>query len=354
LSIFAYFSVYPDFWHDSWICGLTCSAAQFGVVSENNVEDYMIKKIILVLALLSSSVAYAGEPYVKTFNKGKNWTVLEVGITGEFKQCAMRSSPNYLDNGKNPKYGTTYLEISYPSNNVTFTGENIGAYFKITKQARLQVDDGKSIAITPETPMPNKNIIDSMLKGKAVKIVMDFGSGDPSIHTFSLSGFSAAYKMLPTCAGIPAVKQTVVDTPSGVSQVILTLDSFLTSGFAKQYGISKQDGWALRDGSFNNELTVSRLQGTMLSASTKGANMVEAGVMFLGTSSLDASKMSFVLELFKALDPRTTQLQVKDGISKSLTSRVSQINQASTQTYGKLRVRAANVGGDAVISIKLQ
>ncbi|MBI4621104.1 MAG: hypothetical protein HY739_13235 [Desulfobacterales bacterium] len=45
----------------------------------------MIKKMILVLVLLSSSVAYAGDPYVKTFNKGKNWTVLEVGITGEFK-----------------------------------------------------------------------------------------------------------------------------------------------------------------------------------------------------------------------------------------------------------------------------
>lgn len=314
----------------------------------------MIKKIIFVLALLSSSVAYAGDPYVKTFHKGKNWTVLEVGITEEFKQCAMRSSPNYLDNGKNPKYGTTYLEISYPSNNVTFSGENIGAYFKITKQARLQVDDGKSIVITPETPMPNKKIIDSMLKGKAVKIVLDFGSGDPSIHTFSLSGFSAAYKMLPTCAGIPAVKLSDVNSPSGVSQVTITFDSFLTSRFAKQYGILKQDGWALRDGSFNNDLTISRLQGAMLSAITKESTMIEVGVMFIGTSSLDASKMSFVLELFKALEPNITQLNVKEGISKNLTTRVSQINQASTQTYGKLRVRVANVGGDAVISIKLQ
>lgn len=312
-----------------------------------------MKKIILVLVLLSSSVAYAGEPYVKTFNKGKNWTVLEVGIAGEFKQCALKSSPNFLDKGKNPKYGTTYLEISYPSNNVTFTGENIGAYFKITKQARLRVDDEKSINIRPEIPMSNMNIIDSLKKGKSVTIELDFGSGDPSIHTFSLSGFSAAYNMLPACAGIPAVKQTEVVNHSGTNRETMTLDSFLTSGFAKQYRISKQDGWALRDGSFNNELSVSRLQGVMLSASTKGANIVEAGVMFLGTSSLDVSKMSFVLELFKALDPSTSQLHIKDGISKSLSSRVSQINQVPIQNYGKLRVRAANVGGDAVISIKL-
>jgi len=76
-----------------------------GVVLGNNLEDYMMKKIMLVLVLLSSSVTYAGDPYVKTFYKGKNWTVQEVGITGEFKQCALRSSPDYFDS-KYPKYGS--------------------------------------------------------------------------------------------------------------------------------------------------------------------------------------------------------------------------------------------------------
>jgi hypothetical protein len=145
-----------------------------------------MNKIILVLILLSSSVAYAGDPYVKTFYKGQNWTVLEVGITGECKLCALRSSPFYLDNGKNPKYGTTYLEISYPSNNVTFSGENIGAYFRISKQAMLQVDHGESIAINPETPMPGKSIVENMMKGMTAKITIDFGGGPLDIHTFSL------------------------------------------------------------------------------------------------------------------------------------------------------------------------
>jgi len=45
------------------------------------------------------------------------------------------------------------LEISYPSNNITFSGENIGAYFKISKHAKLQIDDGADISITPETPL---------------------------------------------------------------------------------------------------------------------------------------------------------------------------------------------------------
>ncbi len=161
-----------------------------------------MKKIMLAFMLLSSATAYAGEPYVKTFYKGKNWTVLQVGITGELKQCALRSSPHYLDNGKNPQYGTTFLEISYPSKNVTFSGENIGAYFRISKHVTLQVGDGKGVGITPETPMTNKNIVENMLnsKGKAVKVEIDFGSGDPSIHTFSLTGFTEAYKRLSVCA----------------------------------------------------------------------------------------------------------------------------------------------------------
>lgn len=159
-----------------------------------------MKNLVLAFGVLTCLVAHAGEPYVKTYFKSKDWTVIQVGVVGEFKQCALRSSPHYLDKGKNPRYGTTYLEISYPSNNVTFSGENIGAYFRIAKQAKLQVDGGTSEGITPENPMQGKRIIDAMLKGKFVEIVIDFGSGDPSTHTFPLSGFEETYKKLPACA----------------------------------------------------------------------------------------------------------------------------------------------------------
>ena len=166
-----------------------------------------MKNIILVLALLLSTVANAGEPYLKTFSKGKNWTVLETDMAGEFKQCILRSSPFYLNNAKNPKYGTTFLEISYPSNNITFSGENIGTYFKISKQAILQIDNGASIFIIPEKPIPGSSIINKMKKGIKAKITIDFGAPPPDIHIFSLLGFSAAYNMLPACSGISEVKQ---------------------------------------------------------------------------------------------------------------------------------------------------
>lgn len=175
-----------------------------------------MKKIILVLVLLSCSVTYAGDPYVKTVYKGKNWAVQEVGITGEFKQCVLRSSPDYFDEvGKNPKYGSVHLRISYPSNNITFLGENIGVYFRLCKQATLQVDEGKRVAITPKTPMPGKSIIDSMMKGKVVKIEINCGIGGYDQSTFSLMGFTRAYKELQACAGIPSA-QLPLASPLGV------------------------------------------------------------------------------------------------------------------------------------------
>lgn len=317
-----------------------------------------MRKLILmmVLAVISSSAVGAGEPFVKSFHKSKNWTVIQAGIAGEFKTCELKSSLYYLDSGKNPQYGTTYLTVSYPSNNVTFSSENIGAYFRISKRVTLQVGKGKIVNITPEKPNTDKSIVEDMLvsKGADVKIKIDFGSGDPGVHTFSALGFAEAYKMLPACAGISSAKTKDEPPPQG-SKITLTLDSFLTSGFAKQYGITKQGGWALKDGSFNNDLSVTGQQGAMLSTSTKGSIMVETGLMFLGTSSLDSSKMSFISELLKTLDPSTAQIHgIRDGISKSLSKRVSQIDLAPARTYGKLQVRAANVGGDAVISIKLQ
>jgi hypothetical protein len=155
-----------------------------------------------IFLVLFVSYAEAGEPYVKTVFKNKNWSVIQVGVTGEFRQCALRSAPNYLEPGV-PKYGSVYLEVSYPSNNLTLSGENIPMYFKISKKSTLQIGSGASVGITPETPMPGKAIVDSMLagKGKVAKVEIDFGGGDPSVHKFPMAGFAEAYKMLPECVG---------------------------------------------------------------------------------------------------------------------------------------------------------
>jgi hypothetical protein len=165
-------------------------------------ETSLAKSGVIVSILLWSTIGFAGDPYVKVYYKGKNWLVQQVGIQGEFKSCALKSSPHFLDRAKHPRYGMTYIEISYPSHYVTFSGENIGAYFRVAKQVTLQVGHDAPISITPETPVKDKRVVDRMLSGKAkdVRVVIDFGDGQPSTHIFPLSGFREAHQELKKCA----------------------------------------------------------------------------------------------------------------------------------------------------------
>lgn len=161
-----------------------------------------MKKLIFIAALaVVMANSQGGEPFVKTVHKGKSWSVIQVGASDGATQCALRSAPNYLEPGV-PKYGSVFLDVSYPSNRITLSGENLVMYFKISKRMTLRVGQGAAIVINPEVPMPGKAIIDSMLvaKGKAVHVEIDFGTGDPSIHTFPLLGFADAYTALARCA----------------------------------------------------------------------------------------------------------------------------------------------------------
>lgn len=161
-----------------------------------------MKSFVCFAALaLVATCANAGEPFVKTVHKGKSWSVIQVGTGSGSSQCALRSASIFFEPGK-PKYGSVFLEVSYPSNRITLSGDNIIMYFKIARETTLRVGQGPRTAITPETPVPGKAIIDSMLanKGSAVKVEIDFGAGDPSIHTFPLKGFAEGYSALAACA----------------------------------------------------------------------------------------------------------------------------------------------------------
>ncbi len=155
---------------------------------------------IAALAVVMANVE-GSEPFVKTVHKGKSWSVIQVGTGDGSTHCALRSAPNYLEPGM-PKYGSVFLEVSYPSNRITLSGENLVMYFKISKRTTLRVGQGVPVVINPEVPIPGKAIIDSMLsaKGKVVRVEIDFGTGDPSMHTFPLTGFAEAYTALLRCA----------------------------------------------------------------------------------------------------------------------------------------------------------
>jgi hypothetical protein len=175
--------------------GRRCSIAKL------RIKAYMRNFICIAALAVVMASSHGGEPFVKTVYKGKSWSVIQVGAGDGATQCALRSAPNYLEPGM-PKYGSVFLEVSYPSNRITLSGENLVMYFKISKGTTLRVGQGAPVVINPEVPMPGKAIIDSMLaaKGKAVRVDIDFGTGDPSIHTFPLPGFADAYTALLGCA----------------------------------------------------------------------------------------------------------------------------------------------------------
>ncbi len=85
---------------------------------------------------------------------------------------------------------------------MTFYGENIGAYFKIAERFMLYVHEDNGIMIIPGSPISGDRVVGKMMKGNAVKIEIDFGVNDTSVHTFSLAGFTKAYKKLHDCADI--------------------------------------------------------------------------------------------------------------------------------------------------------
>ncbi|MFM9433467.1 hypothetical protein ACFDR9_000508 [Janthinobacterium sp. CG_23.3] len=162
-----------------------------------------MKTLICVAAQCAAMLnVHAGEAYGKTVYKGKNWSVIQVSAGNGISQCALRSAPNYLEPGV-PKYGSVFLEVSYPSKRITLSGEDLVMYFKISKRTTLRVGQGASANIIPEVPTLGEAIIDSMQasKNKAVQVEIDFGTGDPSIHIFPLAGFADAYRAVSACAG---------------------------------------------------------------------------------------------------------------------------------------------------------
>jgi hypothetical protein len=139
---------------------------------------------------------------MKVYWKGEGWQVIEGGLAGQVKACSLRSAPHYLDKFKNPRYGSTYLELTYPTHYVIYKGgDKMGVYFRTVRRATIQVGTGSRIPIVPEKPLMDKRIIDALLAGNAthIKVELDFGN-DSATYSFSAKGFRTAYAKLKVCA----------------------------------------------------------------------------------------------------------------------------------------------------------
>lgn len=151
-------------------------------------------------------------------------------------------------------------------------------------------------------------------------------------------------------------QKTETQSPSikNKPQASLGIDSFLSSPFATKYGIKQDDGWPLKNGLYNNSLSISSISNVMLEASTKNSIIKHFGITFFETTTLSDEKLSMVTELISTLAPGDSQkTNIKNDIKKSIATRVSQINHSKPRKYGDITVYTANVGGDAVVSIDI-
>lgn len=168
-----------------------------------------------------------------------------------------------------------------------------------------------------------------------------------------------AYRVIAIYAGdsASAMESTADSTTCGgtvhARDSAKTVHTFLSSCLALKYALQAGEGWPLRDGAFNQSILTPTLEGAMLGLTTRGSQVVGAGVLFIGTSSLDVRQTVFVLDLVAWLSPTAAQDSLLvQRLQNSLRKRVPQVREATPFKSGSLLIHAANVGGDATVSIK--
>lgn len=133
------------------------------------------------------------------------------------------------------------------------------------------------------------------------------------------------------------------------------ISTLYTSAFATRYLLTPGEGWALKNGEFNNTVSTAKFEQTSIEISTRGSSIVGAGVMFLGRGMLAAEEENFVRDFLRWLDSHALVGKAEiSRINRNLSTSVQQIDLAPVIAIGRLRVRAAHVGPDAVVSMRVK
>ena len=129
------------------------------------------------------------------------------------------------------------------------------------------------------------------------------------------------------------------------------LAPLFASAFGTAYRLAPGDRWALRDGGVNNTVATPTLPHTILEFTTVEGEVTGAGVTFVGTTSLDSAQRTFLRDLLHWLDPQAGD-EVERRVAANTALRFEQVSEAPAIHTTALTVRAASVGGDAVVSVR--
>jgi hypothetical protein len=134
-----------------------------------------------------------------------------------------------------------------------------------------------------------------------------------------------------------------------------TMAALYASPFAVRYQLTAGEGWSVQKGEYNNSINTPTVKHAMLEMATLDGIIVEGGVMFLATPTLDPSQQRFVSDLLGWLDPQdTNDAALMRKINAALGQHVEHIMTAAPIKAGLITINAAHVGPDANISFKVK
>ena len=161
----------------------------------------MKKLFIAAVALLFTLDAHANTP--KLLGEFNDWSAFYYQ-DGKNVVCYMASSPQ-KDEGKYTKRGDIYVVITHRPAEKSFDVVNFVAGYTYKRDARVVVKIGKTTidkmfvdgdkawAVSEKT---DKQLVEAMKKGERMIVTGESSRGTATKDTYSLSGFTAAYRAI--------------------------------------------------------------------------------------------------------------------------------------------------------------
>ncbi len=161
-------------------------------------------------ALLIALLALPGGPRAEQFlGEFGDWTAYTEG-KGKKKSCYIASLPKKKE-GKYKKRGETYLLLTHwpAMKELNVVELRAGYTYKLDSEARLTIDTNafslftSGAAAWARDPATDRKLARAMVKGARLVARGVSSRGTRTKDTYSLTGFTAAYKAIGKACGVP-------------------------------------------------------------------------------------------------------------------------------------------------------
>lgn len=144
----------------------------------------------------------------------------------------------------------------------------------------------------------------------------------------------------------------LVATGGSANSKPLSLSTFESSDFCRRYSCKKEDGWALKNGDYNNSFSTNITPEASLDVSTRGEAIRKVGLIFFGRNKLASTDFEFIDSLFSELgasDIKETLEKVRLRVDKQ----VFDLKKTQVVRAGSLKIWIGKVGKQQTVAIEV-